>query len=71
MKGWENYNMNIYFLFMKYSYKLGRTYEWYHFEINDKWVEMKCRIIQEYENNSDDDGYEEDYEKRIVNVWIR
>ena len=32
---------------------------------------MKCRIILDYENNSDDDGYEEYDEKRIENVWIR
>ena len=32
---------------------------------------MKCSIILEYENNSDDDGYEEYDEKRIGNVWIR
>ena len=32
---------------------------------------MKCRIILEYENNSDDDdGYEEYEEKRIENVWM-
>ena len=32
---------------------------------------MKCRIILEYENNSDDDGYEEYDEKRIKNAWVR
>ena len=29
---------------------------------------MKCRIILECENNSNDDGYEKYYEKRIENM---